>query len=49
MKKFNLKLSRQIDAIHVALDQIRVQPNTPLKLRKLLLLRTKLRRLEGRI
>ena len=49
MKKFNLKLSRQIDAIHAALEQIRVQPNTPLKVRRLLLLRAKLRRLEGRI
>lgn len=49
MKKFNLKLSRQIDVIHAALDRVRVQPNTPLKVRKLLLLRAKLRKLEGRL
>lgn len=49
MKRFNLKLSRQLDALHNELDKLRTQPNTPLKIRKLSILRSKLRRIESKL
>ena len=49
MRKFNLKLSRQIDALHDELNRLHTQPNTPIKVRKLLVLRKKLRRLEEKL
>jgi hypothetical protein len=49
MKKFSLKLSRQLDAIHYELDRLRTLPNTPLKIRKMLLLRNRLRQIETKL
>lgn len=48
-RKFNRALSLKIDAYHAALEQARTLPSTPVKVRKLLVLRTKLRQLERRI
>jgi hypothetical protein len=49
MAKFNLKLSREVDKLHDALSQVTKLPPTPLKVRKLLILRKKLAMLERRI
>ncbi len=49
MKIFNLKLSRKIDEVHVLLDEVKRLPTTPLKVRKLLVLRNELRALERKV
>lgn len=49
MKRFNLRLSREVDKIHSAMERTKALPNTPLKLRKLLVLRKKLATLHQRI
>lgn len=48
-RKFNKKLSLAIDAAHAALQQVQSLPNSPLKIRKLLILRKRLNELERRI
>jgi hypothetical protein len=47
--KFNRALSLKIDAYHIALETVRALPPTPVKVRKLLVIRAKLRQLESRI
>lgn len=49
MRKFNLKISRKIDEIHVLMEQVKQLPTTPLKVRKLLVLRKELRALERKV
>jgi len=49
MRKFNLRLSRQLDAIHHELENIKTQPKTPIKARKLAILKAKLRQLEKKL
>jgi hypothetical protein len=48
-RKFNRALSLKIDAYHIALEAMRTLPPTPVKVRKLMILRSKLRELERRI
>lgn len=47
--KFNLKLSRKIDMLHVEMEKIKALPTTPLKLRKMLVVRNELRALERKV
>jgi len=46
---FNLKLSRKIDMLHVEMEKVKRLPATPLKVRKLLVLRNELRALERKV
>jgi hypothetical protein len=48
-KSFNLKLSRKIDMLHVEMEQIKELPTTPLKVRKMLVVRNELRALERKV
>lgn len=48
-KRFNLRLSLSIDAVHTELERLKSLPNTPRKIAKLILLRCKLNLLERRI
>jgi hypothetical protein len=48
-KPFDRRLSLRIDALHVELERLKEQPNTPRKIAKLILLRCKLRIMERRI
>ena len=48
-KTFNLKLSRKIDMLHVEMEKIKELPTTPLKVRKMLVVRKELRALERKV
>jgi len=48
-KSFNLNLSRKIDMLHVEMEKVKRLPTTPLKVRKLLVLRNELRALERKV
>lgn len=48
-KKFERRLSRQIDATHLAIDTLRQQPKTPARARRIASLLLRLNYLEARI
>lgn len=50
MKKFSLKISRQIDKLHVEMEKVKHQHLTPeAKVDKMLVLRNELRALERKV